>query len=64
MTAAAAAVAAAAAASPTRHERNCARDLSTFAGCTEPGAAWDEARFREWACEHRREASGTRRACT
>jgi hypothetical protein len=37
-------VTAAAAASPTRYERtlrNCARDLSDFAGCTEPGA-WDE----------------------
>ena len=50
MTAAAAAAAAvtavtaatAAAASPTRYERtlrNCARDLSDFASCTEPGAA-------------------------
>jgi hypothetical protein len=43
------AVTAAAAASPTRYERtlaNCARDLSDFAGCTEPGAFWDEERFR------------------
>jgi hypothetical protein len=58
--AAAVAAAAAATASPTRYERtlrNCARDLSDFAGCSEPGAAWDEARFREWAREHRSEAT-------
>ncbi len=50
----------AATASPTRYERtlrNCARALSDFAGCTEPGASWDEERFREWAREHRAEAS-------
>ena len=49
--AAATAVATAATASPTRYERtlrNCARALSDFAGCTEPGAFWDEERFREW----------------
>ena len=43
--AAATAVATAATASPTRYERtlrNCARALSDFAGCTEPGAVWDE----------------------
>jgi hypothetical protein len=68
MTAAAAAAAAAAAtavatdatASPTRYERtlrNCARALSDFAGCTEPGAFWDEERFREWARDHRAEAT-------
>jgi hypothetical protein len=70
MTAAAAAVAVAAAGtatatagtavSPTRYERtlrNCARALSDFAGCTEPGAFWDEERFREWAREHRAEAT-------
>ncbi len=34
-----------------------ARDLSDFAGCTEPGAAWDEERFRQWAREHRSEAT-------
>ena len=53
------AVTAAAAASPTRYERtlrNCARDLSDFAGCTE-GAIWDEERFRQWAREHRCEAT-------
>jgi hypothetical protein len=46
MTAAAVTAATAAAASPTRYQRtlrNCARDLSEFAGCTEPGAIWDEA---------------------
>ncbi len=50
----------AAAASPTRYERtlrNCTRALSDFAGCTEPGAVWDDARFREWAREHRSEAT-------
>jgi hypothetical protein len=61
MTAAAVAAAAAAAtASPTRYERtlaNCARDLSDFAGCTKPGAFWDESSFREWAHEHRSEAT-------
>ena len=68
MTAAAAAVAVAAAGtatagtavSPTRYERtlrNCARALSDFAGCTEPGAFWDEERFREWAREHRAEST-------
>ena len=59
-TAAAVTVTAAAAASPTRYERtlaNCARDLSDFAGCTKPGAFWDEARFREWAHEHQSEAT-------
>ena len=58
--AAATAVATAATASPTRYERtlrNCARALSDFAGCTEPGAFWDEERFREWAREHRAEAT-------
>ncbi len=60
--AAATAVATAASASPTRYERtlrNCARALSDFAGCSEPGAAinWDEERFREWARSHRAEAS-------
>ena len=54
------AVTAAAAAVPsTRYERtlrNCVRDLSDFAGCTKPGAFWDEARFREWAHEHQSEA--------
>ena len=52
--------AAAAAATPTRYERSllsCARALSDFAGCTEPGAVWDDARFREWAREHRAEAT-------
>ena len=52
------AVTAAAAASPTRYERtlaNCARDLSDFAGRI--GAGWDEERFREWAHEHRSEAT-------
>ncbi len=34
--------------------RNCVRDLSDFAGCT--GAVWDDAR-REWAREHRSEAT-------
>ena len=45
---------------PTRYERtlrNCARALSDFAGCTEPGAFWDEGSFREWAREHRCEAT-------
>ncbi len=38
--------------------RNCARALSDFAGCTEPGVAhWDEERFREWARQHRAEAT-------
>jgi hypothetical protein len=37
--------------------RNCARALSDFAGCTELGAFWDEERFREWAREHRAEAT-------
>jgi hypothetical protein len=58
--AAAAATAAATAASPTRYERtlrNCARDLSDFAGCAEPGAAFDENSFREWAREHRCEVT-------
>ena len=58
--AAATAVATAATASPTRYERtlrNCARALSDFAGCTEPGAFWDEERFREWVREHRAEAT-------
>jgi hypothetical protein len=61
--AAAAAVTAAAtatAASPTRYERtlrNCARVLSDFAGCSEPGADLDETRFREWAPQHRAEAT-------
>jgi hypothetical protein len=58
--AAVAAAAAVATASPTRYERtlrNCARDLSEFAGCTKPGAFWDEARFREWAHEHQSEAT-------
>jgi siroheme synthase len=44
VTAVTAVTAAAAAASPTRYERtlrNCARDLSDFAGCTEPDAIWD-----------------------
>ena len=57
---AAAGAAVTAAASPTRYERtlrNCARALSDFAGCTEPGAFWDEERFREWAREHRAEAT-------
>ena len=58
--AAATAVATAATASPTRYERtlrNCARALSDFAGCTEPGAFWDEERFREWVRKHRAEAT-------
>jgi hypothetical protein len=52
--------AAAAAAPPTRYERSllsCARALFDFAGCTEPGAFWDEGSFREWAHEHRSEAT-------
>jgi hypothetical protein len=56
--AAAVTAATAAAASPTRYERtlrNYARALSDFAGCT--GAMWDEARFREWAREHRADAT-------
>ena len=56
----AATITAATAASPTRYERtlrSCARDLSDFAGCTKPGAFWDEARFREWAHEHQSEAT-------
>ena len=65
MTAAAVAAAAvtaaiAAAASPTRYERtlrNCARDLSDFAPGAEPGAVFDEDSFREWAREHRCEAT-------
>jgi hypothetical protein len=58
--AAATAVATAATASPTRYERTlrkCARELSDFASCTEPGAVWDDVRFREWAREHRTEAT-------
>ena len=58
--AAAGTAAGAAAASPTRYERSllsCARALSDFAGCTEPGVAWDEELFREWAREHRVEAT-------
>ncbi len=54
------AVTAAAAVPSTRYERSllsCARALSDFAGCTEPGAVWDDARFREWAREHRAEAT-------
>jgi hypothetical protein len=54
------AVTAAAAVPSTRYERSllsCARALSDFAGCTEPGAFWDEERFREWAREHRAEAT-------
>ena len=49
-----------AAAVSTRYERSllsCARALSDFAGCTEPGAFWDEGSFREWAREHRCEAT-------
>ena len=49
-----------AAAVSTRYERSllsCARALSDFAGCTEPGAFWDEGSFREWAREHRAEAT-------
>ena len=60
VTAVTAVTAAAATASPTRYERtlrNCARALSDFAGCTEPGAFWDEERFREWAHEHQSEAT-------
>ena len=57
----AAAVTAVTAAVPsTRYERSllsCARALSDFAGCTEPGAFWDEERFREWVREHRAEAT-------
>jgi hypothetical protein len=52
--------AAAAAAPPTRYERSllsCARALSDFAGCTEPGAFWDEEQAREWAREDRAEAT-------
>jgi hypothetical protein len=52
--------AAAAAAPPTRYERSllsCARALSDFARGAEAGAAWDEERFREWAREHRCEAT-------
>jgi hypothetical protein len=51
---------AAAAVPSTRYERSllsCARASSDFAGCTEPGAVWDDARFREWAREHRAEAT-------
>jgi hypothetical protein len=66
MTAAAAAAAGTATAtagtavSPTRYERtlrNCARDLSDFAPGAEPGAVFDEGSFREWAREHRCEAT-------
>ena len=43
----------------TRYERmlrNYARALSDFAGCTEPGAVFDEDRFREWVQYHRDDA--------
>ena len=60
-TAAGTAAAVTAAAVPsTRYERSllsCARALSDFAGRTEPGAVWDDARFREWAHEHQSEAT-------
>ena len=60
-TAAGTAAAVTAAAVPsTRYERSllsCARALSDFAGCTEPGAFWDKGSFREWAREHRAEAT-------
>jgi hypothetical protein len=57
---AAATAATAAAASPTRYDRtlyNSTPTLSDFAGCTEPGAIWDEGRFRQWARKHRSEAT-------
>ena len=48
------------AASPkTRYERmlrSYARALSDFAGCTEPGAMFDEDRFRDWVQHHRDDA--------
>ncbi len=49
----------AAAFASTRYERTLrsCRALSDFAGCSEPGAVWDDARFREWAREHRAEAT-------
>jgi hypothetical protein len=59
-TAAAVTAVTAAAVPSTRYERSllsCARALSDFAGCTEPGAVWDDARFREWARSHRAEAT-------